>query len=101
MKQIIALVFYDILSYTIGNIIMCIFKNFELNVIIIIARIYKLWLAEANFLSCYRSQKFATQWRRRFRPHKVYIFLISINRQVDLAMSFCPSVRLSVRFYAN
>jgi len=33
------------------------------------------------------SQKFATQWRRRFRPHKVYIFLISMTRRVDLAMS--------------
>jgi len=44
----------------------------------------------------YFSQKFATQWRRRFRPHKVYIFLISITRRVDLAMSVCPSVRLSV-----
>jgi len=38
------------------------------------------------------SQKFATQWRRRFRPHKVYIFLISFTRRVDLAMSVCPSV---------
>jgi len=26
MKQIIALVFFDILSYTIGNIILCMFK---------------------------------------------------------------------------
>jgi len=38
------------------------------------------------------SQKIATRWRRRFRPHKVYMFLISIDRQVDLAMSVCPSV---------
>jgi len=38
------------------------------------------------------SQKFATQWRIRFRPHKVYIFLISITRRVDVAMSVCPSV---------
>jgi len=36
------------------------------------------------------SQKFATQWRRRFRPHKVNIFLISMTRRVDLAV--CPSV---------
>jgi len=43
----------------------------------------------------------ATQWRRRFRPHKVYIFLISMTRRVDLAMSVCASVRLSVRFYLN
>jgi len=30
MKQIIASVFFDILSYTIGNNILCIFKNIEL-----------------------------------------------------------------------
>jgi len=30
----IASVFFDILSYTIGNNILCIFKNFELNLII-------------------------------------------------------------------
>jgi len=53
MKQIIASVFYDILSYTIGNIIFCIFKNFELNLIILTARVYKLRLAEVNFLSCF------------------------------------------------
>jgi len=33
MKQVIASVFFDILSYAIGNIIFCIFKNFELNFI--------------------------------------------------------------------
>jgi len=38
MKQIIASVFFDILSYTIRNIIICIFMNFELNLIIITAR---------------------------------------------------------------
>jgi len=38
------------------------------------------------------SQKCATQWRRRFRPHKVHIFLISITRRVDLAMYVCSSV---------
>jgi len=27
-----------------------------------------------------------------FPPHKVYIFLISITRRVDLAISVCPSV---------
>jgi len=27
------------------------------------------------------------------RPHKVYIFLISITSQVDLAMSVCPCER--------
>jgi len=34
MKQIMDSVFLDILSYTIGNIIFVIFKNFELNLII-------------------------------------------------------------------
>jgi len=34
MKKIIASVFFDILSYTIGNNILCIFKNFELYLII-------------------------------------------------------------------
>jgi len=46
MKQIIVSVFFDTLSYTIGNIIFCIFK----------VKIYnckgnKLRLAEVNFLS--------------------------------------------------
>jgi len=52
MTQIIASVFFDILSYTIRNIIFCIFKILELNFIIISARVYKLRLAEANFRSC-------------------------------------------------
>jgi len=30
------------------------------------------------------------------RPHKVYLFLISITTLVDLAMSVCPPVRLYV-----
>jgi len=29
---------------------------------------------------------------QKFRLHKVYIFLISITKRVDLAMSACPSV---------
>jgi len=33
MKQSIASVFFEILSYTIGNTIFCIFKNFEFNLI--------------------------------------------------------------------
>jgi len=53
MKQIIASVLLDILFYTIGNIIFCIFKYFELNLIIITARGYKFRLAEVNFLSCF------------------------------------------------
>jgi len=52
MKQIIDLVFSDMLFYTIGNISSCIFKNFELNIINITARVYKLRLVEVNFLCC-------------------------------------------------
>jgi len=52
MKQIMDSVFLDILSYTIGNIIFFIFKNFELNLIIITARVYKVRLAEVNYVSC-------------------------------------------------
>jgi len=52
MKQVIASVFFDILPYTIGHIIFCIFKNFVLNLIIITARVYKLRLAAVSFLSC-------------------------------------------------
>jgi len=40
--------------------------------------------------------KYVTGRRKRFRPHKVYIFLIRITSQIDLAMSVCPPVRLSV-----
>jgi len=32
---------------------------------------------------------------KRFRPHKVYIFLIRITSQVDLALSVCLSVRIN------
>jgi len=46
MKQIVASVFSDI--YTIGNIIF--FKFIKL--INITARVYKLWHAEVNLLSC-------------------------------------------------
>jgi len=45
-------VFFDILSYTIGNIFFFIFKNFELNFVIITPRLYKLRLADVNFLFC-------------------------------------------------
>jgi len=41
MKQIIASMFFDILSYTIGNIIFC-------NLIITTARVYKVRLAEVK-----------------------------------------------------
>jgi len=45
--------------------------------------------------------KYETGRRKRFRPHKVYIFLIRITSRDDLAMSVCPSVRLSVRMNAE
>jgi len=60
MKQIITSVFFDILSYTIGNIIFVF-----LNLIIITARVYKLRLAEVKFLSCFRMQY--TRARDNFR----------------------------------
>jgi len=53
MEQIIASVFFDKFFYYIGNIIFCIFKNFELHFIIIAARVYKLRLAEVYVLSCF------------------------------------------------
>jgi len=31
----------------------------------------------------------------RYRPHKLYIFLITITSRVDLAMSVCPSVHIN------
>jgi len=36
--------------------------------------------------------KYVTGRSKRFRPHKVYIFLIRITSRDDLAMSVCPSV---------
>jgi len=36
--------------------------------------------------------KYVTGRRNLFRTHKVYIFLIRITSQVDLAMSVCLSV---------
>jgi len=53
MKQIIASVFFDILSYINEKIIFYIFRNFELNFIVITTRVNKLRLAEGNFLSCF------------------------------------------------
>jgi len=35
--------------------------------------------------------KCVTGRRKRFRPHKVYIFLIRITSRVDLSMTVCPS----------
>jgi len=38
--------------------------------------------------------KYVKGKRNRFRPYKVYIFLISITGRVDLAMSVCPPFRM-------
>jgi len=40
--------------------------------------------------------KYVTGRRKRFRPHKVYIFLVRITSQIDLAMSVCPFALLTV-----
>jgi len=40
-------------------------------------------------------RKYVTGRRKRFRPHKVYIFLIRIRSRVDLARSVCLSVRMN------
>jgi len=39
--------------------------------------------------------KYVTGRRKRFRPHKVYIFLNRITSRVDLALSVCLSVRMN------
>jgi len=45
--------------------------------------------------------KYVTGRRKRFRPHKVDIFLIRITIRVDLAMSVCPSVRMNAEMSEN
>jgi len=44
-------------------------------------------------------KKYVTGRRKRFRPHKVYIFSIRITSRVDLAMSVFSSVCPPVRPY--
>jgi len=39
--------------------------------------------------------KYVTGRWKRFRPHKVYIFLIRITSRLHLAMSVCLSVRMN------
>jgi len=39
--------------------------------------------------------KYITGRRKRYRPHKVYIFLIRVTSRVDLAMSVCTYVRIN------
>jgi len=39
--------------------------------------------------------KYVTDRRKRFRPHKVYIFLNGITSPVDLAISVCLSVPMN------
>jgi len=52
MKQIIASVFFTYYLILLG-IYFRVPKNFEFNLIIIIARVYNLLLAEVNFRSCF------------------------------------------------
>jgi len=88
MKQIIASLFFDVLSYTIGNIIFV-----YLNLIIIAARVYKLRLAEANFLSCFNNFIFLEGSRGdldRGVPHLAVVFLwnhrVRIYIEVSIAL---------------
>jgi len=45
--------------------------------------------------------KYVTGRRKRFRPRKVYIFLIRITSQVGLAMSVCPYERWDLGNYKS
>jgi len=40
-------------------------------------------------------EKYVTGRRKRFRPYKVYIFLIRITSRVNLAKAVCVSVRMN------
>jgi len=42
------------------------------------------------------AKKYVTNIRKRYRPHKEYIFLIGITSRVDLAMSVCPASRVDL-----
>jgi len=44
---------------------------------------------------------YVTDRRKRFRSHKVYIFLIRITSRVDLAMSVCPYERCDLGNYKS
>jgi len=44
--------------------------------------------------------KYVTGRRKRFQPHKVYIFLIRITSRVDLAMSVGPDERCDFGNYS-
>jgi len=45
--------------------------------------------------------RYVTGRRKRFRPHKVYKFLIRITSRVDLAMSVCPYERWDLENYKS
>jgi len=45
--------------------------------------------------------KYVTGRRKRFRPDKLYIFLIRIINGVDLAMSVCPYERCDLGNYKS
>jgi len=46
-------------------------------------------------------EKYVTGRRKRFRPHKVYIFLIRITSRVYLAKSVCPYERWDLGNYKS
>jgi len=64
--------------------IFCVFMVYSKDVFIPITRRVKGY---TRFVGMYVAGK-----RNRFRPHKVYLFLIRITSRVDLAMSVCLSV---------
>jgi len=45
--------------------------------------------------------KYVTGRRKRFLPHKVYIFLIRITNRFDLAISVCPYERCDLENYKS
>jgi len=59
-------------------------SNLILNVVIPVTRRVK---GNTRFVG-----KYTTGERKRFRPRKIYIFLIRITSRVDLAKSVCPSI---------
>jgi len=59
-----------------------------------------VWYQKFLLHPCWRynilRQKFARQWGRRFRPHKVHIFLILTSRSIHVRLSVSTQTSLSV-----
>jgi len=66
-------------------------------------RVYVMFIPVTRRLKGYTRfvGKYATGRGKRFRPHKVYIFLIGITSRVDLAMSVCPDERCDLGNYKS